>query len=102
MVFKEITQTGTDVTILTVPNNKILKITGLIIHNASANSATITLKDTYTYPDGTQASRTILKIGIATEAIQSYDEIKGEEIFGTLTINTDQQPIRIYVGVEEK
>jgi len=106
MAFAEITQTGTDVQVLEVPWDKIFEINGFYIYNGAASAATVEIKDTYTYNLGssseTTGSRTILKTVIPANSEVNLTRLIGEEIIGTLVINTDQQPLYVYVGIKEK
>ena len=106
MPFKEITSTGTDVTVLEVPADKIYRIKGIYVYNAAGSNATVEIKDNYTYSlgssSGSSGSRTLIKTVVGAGTKEDLTKLIGEEIIGTLAVNTDQQPIYVYVGVEEK
>jgi len=106
MAYKEVTSTGTDVTIFETPQDKIYKIKGLVITNGSGSAATVEIKDKYTYnlgsSSGSDGSRTLIKVTVDANSERDLTELRGEEIIGTLAVNTDQQPIYVYVGLEEK
>jgi len=92
--------------VLTVPQDKIFKIKGFYIRNGSASDATVTILDSYTYnlgsSSGSSGSRTLLKTVITANSELNLSRLEGEEIIGTLQVNTDQQPLYVYVGIEEK
>ena len=106
MPFKEITSTGTDVTVLEVPADKIYRIKGIYVYNAAGSNATVEIKDNYTYSlgssSGSSGSRTLIKTVVDTGSKEDLTKLVGEEIIGELVVNTDQQPIYVYVGIEEK
>jgi len=106
MPFAEITTAGSDVDIFEVPWDKIFKIKGFYIKNGSASDATVTIKDSYTYnlgnSSGSSGFRVLIKTVVPANSELDLSRLVGEEIIGKLQINTDQQPLYVYVGVEEK
>ena len=106
MAYAKVTQTGTDVTIIEVPWDKIMEIDGVYIFNASSSVATIVLKDKYKYSLGDSAGndgeRVIIETRVQANSGLNLTKLQGEEIIGTLVVNSDQQPIDVYVGVKEK
>ena len=106
MAFKEITSTGTDITVLEVPADKIYRIKGIYVYNAAGSDAIVEIKDKYTYnlgsSSGSSGSRTLIKTVIGAGTKEDLTKLIGEEIIGELVVNTDQQPIYVYVGIEEK
>lgn len=106
MAFIEVTQAGTSTDILSVPWDKIFKVEGIVITNASSSSATVTLEENYTYNLGdsanTTGSRTLITVTIPANSPFPLPQLKGETIIGNLTITSDQTPVYVYVGVSEK
>ena len=105
MPFADITTTGSDVEVFSVPFDKIYKIKGLYIKNKSSSDATVRILDKYTYnlgtSAGTEGSRTLIELKISANAEENLSRLEGEEIIGGLYVNSDQE-VYVYVGIEEK
>ena len=106
MPFVEVTVAGSDVEILEVPKDKIFKIKGVYVRNDSASDAQVVLKDTYTYnagdSKGTAGERELIRVSVSAGSEEDLTRLVGEEVIGTLVVNTTQTPIYVYVGIEEK
>jgi len=97
---KTVTQTATDVDIYTNAGRQITEIRDLIIENGSANAATVTVKDKYTYSDGTPGEKVLYVLSIAAGQRVQLTQLKGARVIGGLYVNTDQQPLNVSVDVE--
>lgn len=105
-----VTTTESDVKLIDVPWDKVYVIKSVIISNRGEGTATVRLKDVYTYSlgpsSGTSGSRDLLVLDLPVLPIGAgsavvINNIEGEEVIGELDINTDQ-PVYVYVDIVER
>ncbi len=100
-----VTTTESDVKLIDVPWDKVYVIKSVIISNRGEGTATVRLKDVYTYSlgpsSGTSGSRDLLVLPIGAGSAVVINNIEGEEVIGELDINTDQ-PVYVYVDIVER
>jgi len=91
-----ITAAGTDATVVTVPANKIYKVTGIIITNRASANAVVEVYD------GPSASGELkLKVIAETGKTVAFGEVKPE--FSTsIVVKSDQADVDVMVEYEER
>lgn len=98
MPAKVISATG-DTTLAEAAGRQILEITELIIDNGATANATVTIKDVYTDVNGNDIERELIVKNVAAGGSFEITELRGEKVYGSLVINTNQQPLNVTYGL---
>ena len=102
MVYKDVTSTSAWVDIVTAGDRDVGRIREIIIENASGADAVVQLRDEYIpYGSSSASHNTILERTVTNaEKVFEIRGLKGLKFIGKLQIQTDQQPLKVTVGIE--
>ncbi len=101
MAYKDITSAGTWVDIITLGDRDVGKIREIIIENDASSDAVVQLRDEYTDSSGTSVTTDILKRTVTvSEKVFEIRGLKGLRFIGKLQIYTNQQPLKVTIGID--
>jgi len=101
---KVVTTVVGDVSVTTVPKNKIYFLESLEVANSTASAGTVEVKDTYTPDDtGTSVTRTRKTVYVpATSHYQSPKDLDQIKFFNSIKITCDVSGLIVTIAFGEK